>query len=86
MLQNLCLYSTKYRLFHNFIFFSVQITLAFFINTPLKFKYQPRCLKVKAMCPIKDTNNSISIYNTKTSQWNSILTEITAAHLESTKN
>jgi hypothetical protein len=42
------LFSTKYRLFHNFIF-SVHVINTFCINHVLKFKYQPGCLKIKAV-------------------------------------
>ena len=45
MLHNLCLFSTKCYLFHNFIFFCSNKT--FLINNAPKFIYQPSRSKVK---------------------------------------
>jgi hypothetical protein len=44
------LFSTKYRLFYNFIFFYSNNT-HYFINDKLQFKYQPNCLSLnKQFC------------------------------------
>jgi hypothetical protein len=41
---------------------------------------------IMTMCINMHTNNSPSFYTTTTSQWNCFLTEVTAVHLESTRN